>query len=412
MINANMSIRSTSVPVTLTVGPTAVTLAAPGDTEPFRVPFDAAAFGPERASSPGRPGWIEAQGQALWNAAFSGPLGSTLDQAASRAAASGAQVTLRVVAEPDLPTPLHWLPWELLFDSARRDFFALKSGWSVVRSINVTQSSRPFSADRLSVVVVNYPTVDGSQYPTSVTEIDIIQRSVSGRGEVLVVPGPSAPELLSLIGSRPIDILHVIGAGYLDGIQIPFRTHTDKVPETMQSQTPGDFVSGAALAGAMASNGRTTLVTLSACDTETAAEAIASAGVAVLAHRQKIADLHAAALIESFYPAIMSGLPLDIALTEARRFLDRRFPGERAWASAILLTGWPPPALASQQEPAGPQDDVDAASKGAESLARMLHEKNSERIRQLQQIADWSPLQQQVDVSQRRLAEINQERAT
>lgn len=397
MISQADSAPSTSVHVQLEVGADYLELVAPGNTEPFRAPFDASAFKVEYAAGNGslRPGWIEAVGQALWRAAFSGPLGYALDEAAGRAASIGTSVTLGVVSSPETPPAIRWLPWELLFDPGGRDFLALKSGWSVVRSAITGQAGRHFSTVSPRLLVVSFTQPDGQPYPAATQEVSAIQRAIEPVGAITVRPNLAVDAFLSMLSNEPADIVHVIGSGHRDGLRIA-------------GQDPAGFIiPSQAISAALAANERVALVFLSACDTEWIAEAIAgTVGIAVLGHRQQVADHYAAALAESFYPGMLRGLPADTALTEARRALDRSFPGERAWASAFLMTGWPPPALPAPSTGAHAAESFADARKDARQLAETLHRNNADRARQLLETARWSPLEQQLQRAEQRLAEL------
>jgi hypothetical protein len=388
----------TSVRVQLEVGADYLELAAPGNTQPFRVPFDDSAFKVEYSAVVGglHSGRFEGIGQALWKAAFSGPPGYALDEAAGRAASTGTSVTLGVVSSPKAPPAARWLPWEVLYDPVRGDFLALKSGWSVVRSTVTGPAGRPFSSVPLRLLVVSFPQPDGQPYPAATQEVSAIQQAIEPVGAVTVRQNPAADAFLSMLSNEPADIVHVIGSGHRDGLRIA-------------GQDPAGFIiPSQAISAALAANERVALVFLSACDTEWIAEAVAgTVGVAVLGHRQQVADHYAAALAESFYPGVLRRLPADIALTEARRALDRSFPGERAWASAFLMTGWPPPVLPAPSTGAHAAESFADARKDARQLAETLHRNNADRTRQLLEIARWSPLEQQLQRAERRLAELD-----
>jgi hypothetical protein len=168
-------------------------------------------------------------------------------------------------------------------------------------------------------------------------------------------------------------------------------------------------VSNTFLADAVAHNPRIGLVILNISHSEQLAEAIAHrANTAVVAHWQPVLGDHMTAFTRAFYTRLGEGLPADVAITEARRALDRRFPGERAWASTVLLTCWPPPAMTVSKS----TEDVDMAEPAqpdhstSDRLAELLHRTNLERARQLLEVARWQPIEAQVAEAERRLAEL------
>jgi hypothetical protein len=383
--------------VLLTVGPQHVALDTADVTDAFEVPFDAAQFGPDRTPE-GRPNPLEAQGQALWSAAFAGTLGSALDRASARANANGASITLRVVPAPDLKGPLRWLPWELLFDPARRDFLALKSGWSLVRGADPYQRARPMRTDHLDALIIEFIRPDGGRYPSAESEINTIRTVIEPVGTVRSERVEDAQQAVGLLAAHPADIVHVIGRGKGDGL----------VVAATESEGLSDVVSGQRLAEAIAGNERIALTVLSASNAERVAESITRvADVAVLAHRQLARDEHAAGLTRAFYPNLLDGLYADVALTEARRFLDRRFPGERAWASAVLVTAWPPPHVPLESRRPGPGNEPLATTGSvADQLSERLHSRNRERARQLLEVARWDLVERQLAMSTSRLDQL------
>lgn len=371
--------RATSAQVILTVGPGRLSFTPPGDSHSFQVPFDAGAFDPLRVTSEPRSNAVELQGQALWSAAFAGALGPLLDGAATQA--DDVAVTLRVVPAADLQPHLHWIAWETLFDSGRRDFLALKSGWSVVRGPDPFQQFRRLPDGPLDVLVLDLAAPGRSRD----REAGTIVTEVGERGTVRLEVRPGAERLTTLLAEHPAPIVHLITSGRGEGLILP-GNHEDAYRE--------EFVDGRAIAQALQDNAHVGLVVLSGGSTALVAEVVArTAEVTVLAHRTEVRDRDAALLTEVFYRELFDGIPADVALTEARRALDRRYPGERAWTSAVLLTGWPPPALSTGGADAW-RPGADAPT--AESLTHLLHGTNLTRVQELLDIVDWYPLHQQL----------------
>jgi hypothetical protein len=241
---------------------------------------------------------------------------------------------------------------------------------------------------RVLVVVATAPHDGGSG--TADLEIDAIRRSVRNPDDVRVVHDVD-PDALA---GAEVEIIHVIGRCAGDSLVVSRAGSATRV-------------TGAALRTAIAGNPHVALLVLSASGSEQMAETVAGGTeVAVLGHRRHVADPHAAGLTSSFYPRFLDGLPADVALTEARRFLDRRFPGERAWTTAFLLTGWPPPVVpvvgrSTAADPGVPDDTLTAAG-----LIELMHTTNRSRIRQLLQVARWTWLERQLEDAEERLVEV------
>ena len=64
--------RTTSAQALLTVGPDHLALDPPGDADPLEIAFDPAAMIADNGQAESRSASLDAQGQALWLAAFSG----------------------------------------------------------------------------------------------------------------------------------------------------------------------------------------------------------------------------------------------------------------------------------------------------------------------------------------------------
>jgi len=366
--------------VLLTVGPQRLRLKLAGEAHSFEAPFDTAAFDPRRPAPESWPSVVQTQGEALWTAAFSGSLGLLLDRAATQAAEAGSSPTLRIVPAADLPPHLRWLPWETMFDPARRDYLALKSGWSLVRGLDPFEQSRQFGPGDAGVFVLDLMAAPARE------EIEGIERAVGGRGRVEVHRPGDTDELLRLLGSCAAPVVHVIGVCQGEGLLL--------------GEAPDEYVGGREIAVALAANAQVTLVVLSASASELVAEKVAGhALTTVLAHRSLVRAEHARAVSETFCQRLFDGLPADLAVTDTRRALDRQFPGERGWTSAVLLTGWPPPRLV----PAAPVHEEVAPRRPAaddlspEALRHLLYSTNRNRTAALLEVVDWEPLRRQHD---------------
>jgi hypothetical protein len=375
--------------VLLTVGPQRLRLKLDGATQSFEVPFDAGAFDPRRLASDVRPNAMRAQGEALWSAAFSESLGVLLNQAAEQAADRGVSLTLRIVPAPDLSPHLRWLGWETAYEP-RRDFLALKKNWSLVRGVDPFDRFREAPTGGIGVLVLTL-----RRSAEADDEVEDIRAAAAGAGPVEVRGVLDEAALISVLESQDAPIVHVIGQGRGESLLLP----------------DGDLVSARKIAAAIAGNRAIRVVVLSAAWSELVADAIAQkAHATVLGHRNLVRDEHARAVTARFYRHFLDGVPADVALTETRRALDRLFPGERAWTSAILLTGWPPLALVPRDDAARrPVEPADRVT--ANDLVTLLHATNRDRINQLLDIADWDPLRRQLDEAGRTLAARSAEKA-
>jgi hypothetical protein len=356
---------------------------AEGQRQRQETPFEAAQFDPRRPTTDGRLSALEARGEALWTAAFSGSLGLFLEQAAGRARDQQVGVTLQIVPSVELPEALHWLPWEVLFDR-RRDYLSLKSGWSVVRGVNpfVTPRLLHVSDLRVRVLVLS----DG---PEADDEVAAIRRAFAGREDAVeAIRLRTAGELLEALAGDAT-VVHVIGAALGEGVVV---------------QDGEPYVGRTEIAAAVAANDRIGLMVFNGARTAQVAEEVhRRTSVTVLAHRNAARAPHAGVLSSTFYRNLLAAIPADVALTEARRAVDRRFAGQRAWTGAVLLTGWPPLALdhlPDADRPPGHRLGLDTAS-----LTEMMHRRNRERARELLEGADWDLVRNQLQDAEHALRE-------
>ena len=214
-----------------------------------------------------------------------------------------------------------------------------------------------------------------------------------GRCEVTAATDFDREQLVEWFTTTDADVLHFVGMGLNGDVFVGG-----------DPDEPNSVVSHDEIVDALATNNGVALVVLSACQVEATAEAIASTlGVTVLTHRGCPQDLHAAKLTEVFYPIVLEGLPMDLAIGEARRRLEREFPGQAPWATTVLFTGWPaaryqPPTQTDQaKRPIGDALPIpsEITSVSAPDLVKLMHETNLARLRTLSQ-QDWSPVAEQV----------------
>ncbi|MFF5296577.1 CHAT domain-containing protein [Paractinoplanes globisporus] len=381
----------TSERVLLTVTPRVLAMTLGSDDESrisIETSFEADSFDPRRPSADTRLNALEARGESLWMAAFSGSLGFYVEQAGARARERGAAVTLQFVASSELPAALHWLPWEVLFDPRRRDHLSLNAGWSVVRGVDAFQSIRPLSIDDLRVRVL---VLDSS--PEADAEAAAVGGLLGAHGDVEILRAGTSDELVSHL-TGDVSLVHMIGDGRGDGLRLAERE---------------GFVGGAEIADAIADNRGIGLVVFSGSTTASiAAEVEKIAGVTVLAHLESARAVHATEFAGRFYRDLMDLIPADVAVAEARRAVDRRFPGERAWASAVLLTGWPPLVLGRSSPGPGSGSDVprQGGDLDAAELRNMLYTLNREKGHELLASAPWNLVRKQVEAAEDQLRDL------
>lgn len=377
---------------------------------------------PYSADSPGS--HAQATGRSLWTSLFSGWLGLALGQAARAADANGQSLTGRFVRERrDPPSDDQWWqPWELLHEPAQGGFLALATGRSIVRGPSETAVTKSLPAGRpLRVeVVVGLPPTLLPSLPFVMQEVGWLteQLPALSQGQCVMTkapPLPTAVAMLDHLATSEADVLHVLCTGWQGRLVAPEIPDDQFVPTAatrdVRLYSPPPLIDESALTERLQDSG-VAMVVLNGCSVERTAEAISRSGTTVLAHRGDVSDEHAFALAEAFYPRLVAGQPTDLAIADARRTLEQRFPGQAAWATSTLFTSWPPARFHPPRrtdggsEPTAYPTQADAtaleALSGGELVTRMLDRNRDRLLRTGDRAWDpsWMPVVDQLALCQ------------
>jgi hypothetical protein len=350
-------------------------------------------------------------GQKLFDELFKGTVrtlyGSTQTLARQKDR-DGVRVRLAVLA-PELAG----IPWELLYDPGSGNHLCLTHATPLVRTLPVLQPLGPIAAEtplRL-LAMVSQPT--GMQTPDAKKEIERLNgwlKPLEESGRVVKEwVAPTWVALQDALQKGPWHIFYFIGHGGFDedngeGYVVLTAANGDEEP-----------IFATDIGGLLANHDSLRLVQLVACDgaksgvedvfSSSAATLMQRGLPAVLAMQRPVSDEAAAELNRAFYGAVANGLPVDIAVVEARVAL-RRFPNSTEWVTPALFlravdgvlfamsqqaqpTGMPAPTATPKPSPgsapAAPlttarPGQVPAASQPAESVSR------SELRRQMMQV--------------------------
>ena len=411
----------------LGIGASGVVLRIEGDTDETPVPgsLDVRYARPEQWVGDGVASAAQTRGQYLWSTFFSGAAGLALQEADANASATTVGLTLRVVPEPNTPNDLWWAPWEFLCDMTVGGVLALRTGWSVVRGTESDLAPRPAGGRRTpsgshghAAVPRRRPGLLAHRVQSAPAELAVLRdRSAHPDGAVRLteVDSPDLPEFLELLQSAEADVIHVIGSGS-GGADLVVRDPSASEPLWIGASqevaardllaAPPHRLDANAMADALSRNPHVGVLVLNGCELEVAAERVADrTGIAVVGHRGPVLDNHAAAFTAALYPSLISGAAFDVAVADAKRALERDFPGQAAWTSIVAFTGWPPPRFrSSSEEPPGEGVDPtvarrvdDGSTRSAADLLDLLHDRNGQRLRTFAAPAtEWSPIKIQL----------------
>jgi hypothetical protein len=291
----------------------------------------------------------------------------SLDQAKDQQATL--RIRLRLTDCPELAN----LPWELLYDASDDSFVALSVGTPVVRYLQLPEPPRAVRVSLpLQVLVIrsepiDYPPLDlddeWAQISASVQEL-----TDSGLVAFTVLSAPTLSELRRALLRGEFHVMHYMGHGGFDLDTGGVLLFTDR-------DGRGVAVTAADLGVILRDHSSMRLAVLNACEGARSDPADPFAGVAetlvrrgvpaVVAMQYEFSDIAAIEFAPALYGALAAGLPVDGAVTEARKAVYAVSPLE--WATPVLhmraedaqlfsLVGAPQPTPPHKADP-GPRKD-------------------------------------------------------
>ena len=281
-------------------------------------------------------------GEALFDAVFAGPVYTVYFSSRDRArTAQGLRIKLALDDAGDLAS----LPWELLRDPAI-DYLALSRTTPLVRHPRrLVIRPRPVFRPPLRILVMisspaDLPPVDAEAEWQNVLAATA-QLRARGLLELERIEDASLRALQRTLRARDFHVFHYIGHSTFDpatgqgmlALEDPFGDG-GSIPVRAED-----------LARELSEENTIRLVVLNSCQSAVEqprdpfaglASSIVARGVpAVIAMQQAIADDVARVFAEELYRAVAEGLPIDAAVSEARRAISHASSGT-AWATPVL----------------------------------------------------------------------------
>ena len=290
---------------------------------------------------------VQEFGQELWEALFSGDILSRYE--ASRQEAKHQQSGIRIKFRCD-DAELAALPWEYLFDPVRGDFVTLSTGSPLVRYIPMPSSMEPLLVTppiRVLAVAVSPSDLDGLDVERERTRLTAAMESIQAKGliELTWIPGQTWQDFQEALWEGPWHILHFIGHGGFD------ENRKEGIVAFARPDGKADYKRATSFGRILGDHEPLRLAVLNACDTgrsdvtdvfsSTAGTLVRKGTPAVVAMQYEITDEAAIELSRSFYGAVARGIPVDTALTEARKGLATAFEDTLEWGTPVLYLQTP-----------------------------------------------------------------------
>jgi basic membrane lipoprotein Med (substrate-binding protein (PBP1-ABC) superfamily) len=320
-------------------------------------------------------------GEQLYDAVFSGRIGTTFERSVDEAERRGKGLRLRLHTA-DAPK-LSDVPWEYLYSTSLHRFLTVSTATPLVRYMEQPRPTPPLAVHE----AVRILTMVSS--PTDVAELDVerewarIQDAVGGlvsRGSINLCRLPQATmgALQRELRQRPYHVFHFIGHGAFD------PDGDEGVLMFEDERRRGHKVSGEHLGTILHDHDSLRLVVLNSCEGARpspqdpfggTAQALVRQGIpAVIAMQFEITDDAAIIFSHDLYAAIADGYPVDAALAEARKAIFTS-GNDVEWGTPVLHMRAPDGRIfeigeREAEPPSAPADDMTLRLADAERALR------------------------------------------
>ncbi len=291
-------------------------------------------------------------GQGLFEALFTGDVRSCYDMSQREAThhkEGGLRVKLRIQA-PELAV----LPWEYLYDARQGEYVCLSSHTPLVRYLELPQAVQPLQVRpplRILCMIASPSDLDpldiGREQGRMQEALKGLQ--ASGLVELTWLEGRTWRDLQRAMRGGPWHIFHFIGHGGFD------PNADEGVLALEDEQGRLSLMTATQMGHLLADHRSLRLALLNACEGgrgdqhdlfSSTAATLARRGIpAVLAMQYEITDRAAIECTRTFYEALADGMPVDAAVTEARKAISLEIANTLEWGTPVLYMRAPDGAL-------------------------------------------------------------------
>jgi hypothetical protein len=285
---------------------------------------------------------VQELGADLFDWLFAGDARALFDSSRQQAAREGSDEWLRLVLRIR-PPELAALPWEFLYDTRRDDYLSLSN--PLVRYPEVLEPIRPLAvAPPLRILGMVARPSDRSELDVELEKRWLLQAvgdlTADGRVSVSWVPGQTWRELRRAVNQQQWHIFHFIGHGGFDA-------DSGEGFIALGEDGGGTYrLTASKLGQLLGPHHSLRLVLLNSCEsaqgddrepfTSTATVLMRRGIPAVLAMQYEISDRAAIEFARAFYETIADGLPVDLAVRDARLAMSLARPTSMEWGTPVL----------------------------------------------------------------------------
>jgi len=341
-------------------------------------------------------------GRELFDALFTGEVRSRYDVSQREAARQDRGLRLRLyVQSPELAV----LPWEFLYDPRQAEYVFLSRNTPVVRYLELPQVIEPLTVTpplRILGMIASPCDLAPLDIEHEKQRVEKAIHDLQGRGlvDLTWLEGQTWRDLQRVMRGGPWHVFHFIGHGGFDrsGEEgfIALADEEDKMQRLPATQ----------LARLLADQDSLRLALLNSCEgargsqrdifSSTAAILVRRSIPAVLAMQYEITDQAAIEFARTFYEALADGLPVDAAVTEARKAISLAVTNTIEWGTPVLYMRSPDGVLfqVARPSPVAPpvppetaevkrlEQEKLAAQRRQEAAAREQQARWADRLRQ------------------------------
>jgi CHAT domain len=285
---------------------------------------------------------VQELGAELFDWLFAGDARGLFDSSRQQAAREGNDQWLRLVLRIR-PPELAALPWEFLYDRRRDDYLSLSN--PLVRYPEVLEPIRPLEVTPpLRILGMVAGPSDRSELDVELEKQWLLQGltelTSDGRVEVTWVPGQTWRDVRRIMNQQQWHVFHFIGHGGFD----------QEIGEgfvALGAEGGGTYrLAASKLGQLLGPHHSLRLVLLNSCESaqvdnrelfSSTATVLMRRGIpAVMAMQYEISDRAAIEFARAFYEAVADGLPVDLAVRDARLAMSLARPNSLEWGTPVL----------------------------------------------------------------------------